>query len=239
MAEQNIPLGYKIWAVDNVVYGPVDLSLLTHWIKEERVMPDTWIFHQTNDIWQKASQIPELHQAFCEAQRAEGKTPPAEPQITHVNQLKPSALRRMKVLANMNDRQLERFREFLTLQSVPQFAVVVKQNDPGDAMFLVFEGELRVRLIIAGKESLITTLPAGEFFGEFCLFDHGPRSADVVANVDSLLLRLSASAYQQLLEDAPEVAAALLSAICKTLASRMRADNKRFRESIIFARIRD
>ena len=103
-------------------------------------------------------------------------------------------------------------------------------------MYLVLEGEVRVRLMIGGKETTLTTLNAGEFFGDISLFDHGPRSADVVANSESVLLKISAQAFQRLTNEAPDLATPFLLGICKTLTSRMRADNKRYRDTINFAR---
>jgi CRP-like cAMP-binding protein len=103
-------------------------------------------------------------------------------------------------------------------------------------MYLVLEGELRVRMMVAGKETILVTLSAGEFFGEISLFDHGPRSADVVANQDSLLLKITATAFEKLRSEAPDLAAPFLYAIAKTLTARIRADNKRYRDSIAFAR---
>ena len=51
---------YSIWAADNVVYGPVELPTLVDWIKDERVLADTWIYDCQNDRWHKASSLPEL-----------------------------------------------------------------------------------------------------------------------------------------------------------------------------------
>jgi CRP-like cAMP-binding protein len=103
-------------------------------------------------------------------------------------------------------------------------------------MFLVLEGELRVRMMIQGKETVLVTLAPGEFFGEISIFDRGPRSTDVVANKDSLLLKITAAAFARLLSEAPDLAAPFLYGICKTLTARIRADNKRYRDSVSFAR---
>jgi hypothetical protein len=54
------------------------------------------------------------------------------------------------------------------------------------------------------------------------LFDQGPRSADVVANVDGALLKLSTVAFQRLTREAPSLATPFLQA-----TSRIRAENKR------------
>ena len=103
-------------------------------------------------------------------------------------------------------------------------------------MYLVLEGEVRVRLMIGGKESLLAVLSAGDFFGEIALFDHGPRSADVVANSESVLLKISASAFQRLAQEHPDLATPFLLGIGKTLTGRIRADNKRYKDSVNFAR---
>ena len=94
-------------------------------------------------------------------------------------------------------------------------------------MFLILEGELRARMMIGGKETILATFGAGEFFGDMSLFDHGPRSADVIANQDSTVLKISALAFDRLTREAPALATPFLQATAKTLAARIRADNKR------------
>jgi hypothetical protein len=230
---------YKIWAADNVVYGPVDLAILSTWIREDRVTSNTWIFVESKDRWLKAAEIAELRDFFKASSPAPdtGTAIYLNPNATTVD-IKPGALRRIKILGNLDDSQLNRFKKYLETHSVRQFTPIVKQGDPGDAMFFVMEGEVRVSLMISGKERILATLPAGDFFGEFCLFDHGARSADVVANADSVLLRMSASSFQQLLAEQPELAAPFLTSVGKSMAARIRADNKRYRETINIAQSR-
>lgn len=237
MASDNDRTGYKIWAVDNVVYGPVELPILVGWVKEERVTDDTWIYSEQNDTWKKAGQVEEL-QMFFHRKSASGSFPASNGSQAGLGtqQVKPGSLRRVKIFAGMSDEQLGRFVQFMEVQQVRQWSQIVRQGEPGDAMYLVLEGEVRVRLMIDGKETILTTLLAGEFFGEIALFDHGPRSADVIANIDTTLLKISAAAFYKLAGDAPDLASPFLLAIGKTLTSRIRADNKRFRDSVTFAR---
>ena len=228
-ASQTCPL-YKIWGVDGIIYGPVELPTLVNWVKDERVTASTWIYCDHNDSWQKAKQLQELQMFF------RTKSPTSMPSSDTSANLKPGALRRVKILADMKDAQLERFAQFMEVLRVRQWTEVVKQGEAGDAMYLVLEGELRVRLMINGKETILAALGAGEFFGEMALFDHGFRSADVVANQDSVLLKISASSFEKVFNLAPELAAPFLFSISKTLAARIRADNKRFKDSVNFAR---
>ncbi|HUS34919.1 MAG TPA: cyclic nucleotide-binding domain-containing protein [Verrucomicrobiae bacterium] len=227
--------GFKIWGVDNVVYGPVELPTLVSWVKEDRVTADTWIYSEVSDAWNKGSNVPEL-QMFFRAHAGSGAARPSETNFIRAVGVKPGALRRIKTFAAMDDAQLERFIGYMQVANVRQFAEVVKQGEPGDAMYLVLEGEVRVRLMVSGKETILTSLGPGEFFGEISLFDHGPRSADVVANQDSTLLKISAGDFQRLATEAPELTTPFLLAMGKTLTQRIRADNKRYRETLNFAR---
>ena len=231
-----IKSGYRIWAVDDVVYGPVDLRTLGGWIEEERVTPQTWIFDQGKDLWQKAERMPELQKYFRTKTDAGASRSPTSDSTPLVPGIKPGMLRRVKIFADMPDQELGRFVQFMEVLQVRQWTEIVKQGSPGDAMYLVLEGEVRVRMMIAGKETILVTLPAGEFFGEISLFDQGARSADVIANQDSVLLKISASAFQRLLQHVPDISAPFLLAVGKTLAARIRADDKRYRDSISFAR---
>jgi hypothetical protein len=239
MRDVNQPVGYKIWAVDDVVYGPVELPMLVDWVKDQRVLAGTWVFSEAADAWHKAGTLPELQLFFRKATPAGAASPgtPGAPEASPlVAGIRPGVLRRVKIFADMSDQQLGRFVQFMEVVKVRQWTEVVKQGSHGDAMYLVLEGELRVRMMIGSKETILVTLPAGEFFGEISLFDQGPRSADVVANLDSVLLRISADAFQRLVREAPEISAPFLFAIAKTLTSRIRADDKRYRDSINFAR---
>ena len=231
--------GYKIWGIDDVIYGPVDLLVLTGWVKEDRVSADTWIYDEAKDRWQKAAEIPELISLFSADAAPKNQAAYDTELISKAPTLKPGTLRRIKVFAGLADEQLTRLVKNMEVREVKAFEEVVRMGTPGDAMYLILQGEVRVRMMISGKETTLTTLTAGDFFGEISLFDHGPRSADVVANDNATLLRFTAAAFERIVRTAPELAAPFLLAMGKTLTARIRADNKRFRETIAFARAVD
>jgi hypothetical protein len=226
---------FIVWGFDQTAYGPVELPALVSWVKDERVTADTWIFVGKENAWQKAAQVPELQMFF------RSKKPQASPDSSTASSprgIEPRALRRIKILSSLREDQLERFAQFVEVERIPQWTVIVKQGEPGDAMYLILEGELRARVDIMGKETILATFGPGEFFGDISLFDHGPRSADVVANSDSLVAKVSSEAFEQLANEAPELATPFLRAVGKTLTARIRADNKRFGDSVKFSQVR-
>jgi CRP-like cAMP-binding protein len=141
--------------------------------------------------------------------------------------IKPGSLRRIKILADLKDNQLAHLAEYMEFQEVNQWSVLFAQGDASDSMFLVLAGELRARSVVDGRETILATFGPGDFFGDMALFDHGPRSADLVANVDSTLLKITSVAFERLTREAPALATPFLQATARTMSARIRADNKR------------
>ncbi len=214
------PNRYFIWGIDESPYGPVPVNVLAEWVTDERVTAETWVYARNENRWLKAGQIPELKNYFGVEVNLQPVTPSRKG-------FTPGSLRRIKILAELNDAQLAHLAEFLELKDSKQHSVIINQGDAGDAMYLVMGGEVRVRSVVGGRETILTTLTTGDFFGEMALFDQGPRSADVVANTDATLLRLSNGSFQRLTREAPSLATPFLQATSRTLSSRIRADNKR------------
>lgn len=220
MDSQEFGNTYFIWGVDDSSYGPVELPVLIDWIADERVVPETWVFSRSAGLWQRASEFPELKTHFALKLSS-------VPDATSRVGIKPGSLRRIKILADLKDAQLAHLAEYMEMQEVSQWSVLFNQGDHSDAMFLVLAGELRARTVDNGRETILATFGPGEFFGDMALFDHGPRSADVVANVDSTLLKITSIAFDRLTREAPALATPFLQATARTLAARIRADNKR------------
>jgi CRP/FNR family cyclic AMP-dependent transcriptional regulator len=234
MDSNNTNTGYFVWGLDKAAYGPVELPALIAWIKDERVFADTWLFAEQGSRWQQAAALPELQLLFRPPSASAAGTGAPQGASLEDNGVKPGALRRVKILAGFTDQELARFAQCMVVEKVRQWTQVVKQGDHSDAMYLILEGELRVRIMVADKEKILVTLGPGEFFGDIALFDHGPRSADVVANKDSLVLKLTAAAFQKFARECPEIATPFLLAVGKTLTARIRADNKRYQDTIYF-----
>jgi CRP/FNR family transcriptional regulator, cyclic AMP receptor protein len=225
MSESQTANDFIIWGIDDAPYGPVELQVLADWVKDERVLPETWVLVRRTGTWERAADITDLGPVFARQTALPSAPQPVKAAATG---LKPGSLRRIKILAGLSDAQLGQLLQFMDLQSLRQWSVVVKQGEPGDAMHLILEGELRVRTMAGGKETILATFGPGDFFGEMSLFDHGPRSADVVANVDSTTLKFTSAAFNRLVLEAPDLAAPFLQATARTMAARIRADNKRF-----------
>ncbi len=209
------------------------LTTLISMVRDERVTPDTWIFVNKAGAWQRALDVEEL-QWFFQVRAGRLQAPDGERETPRG--FDPRALRRLKLLAGMTDEQLERFADFTEVQHVPLSATIVKQGDHGDAMYLILEGELSVRMKVGGADTTLAILTPGDFFGDIALFDHGPRSADVVATANCVLLRISETAFNEISREAPDLATPFLRALGRTLTARIRAGNKHHGENVLMSR---
>ena len=109
---------------------------------------------------------------------------------------------------------------------------IIKQGDPADALFFVLAGGVRVRLIVGLQDKTLARIPAGEFFGEMAMFTQSARSADVLAEEGTRLLRFSAESFRLLIAEKPEAAARMLFAIARTMANRISEDNRRLKTQV-------
>src|SRR5579872_3660491 len=113
--ESSAPL-YRVWGVDNVAYGPVELPALVSWIKAERVLRDSWIFDHAGAKWCKAAEIPELSSLFSR------RPAPHRQDALPTDSIPPGCLRRIKILSGMDDAQLQSFANYMEAQQFKQFA---------------------------------------------------------------------------------------------------------------------
>jgi len=231
MVENEAPL-YRVWGIDNIAYGPVELPTLVSWLKQERVLADTWIFAESSNTWAKAADLPELKMLFQRRPADKPATSAATaPRVT------PAALRRIKILATVDEKVLESFLRYLEPVEVRPFTVLARPGDPADAMYFLLEGELRAYILTDERESTLGTLMPGDSFGEIALLDQGTRSAFVSANRVSLLLKLSAVSFAQILREAPALAAPLNLGLARALAGRLRGLTKRYEDSVHFGQV--
>ena len=225
---------YKVWAADDVVYGPIDFPLLSQWVREARVARDNWVYTEQTESWARAADLPELGLYFKEV----GLVQPGTMNAPLIPGVPVGTLQEVEIFKNMTDRQRGRFAQCMEVQKFAKFETLVNEGDPGGAMFILLEGVVRVRKMIGGKENVITTLTVGEMFGEMSLFDLGKRSADIVANSEGVLLRLDVEVFDRMMDKQPEVAAPFLTEVTKKMSARIRADNERHKKDTILMQAR-
>lgn len=125
---------------------------------------------------------------------------------------------RVPLFSDLAPPDLEALSRMLTPQRYARDEVILLQGDTDSDLFIIERGSVRVVLTSAdGREVVLALLGPGEFFGELSLLDGLPGHADVIAQDDCSLLRLSREKFRAFLATHPNVAEKLLAVLGRRL----------------------
>jgi len=107
-------------------------------------------------------------------------------------------------------------------------SVIFREGDEakGEA-FLVHDGKVEIRKLIAGEQRILNVLKKGELLGDFALFRNAPRSATAIAVEPVTLMVIPANRLDHMVRSNPGLAMAII----RDLANRMLAAEERAREA--------
>ena len=104
--------------------------------------------------------------------------------------------------------------------------VVFHEGDPGDSLYLVGEGSVKIsKEDRGGREQVLDYIKPGNFFGEMALLEGKPRSAMATAAEPTLLGAVKEETFQHLLELAPS---RLHMNFLRSISERLRSVNSHF-----------
>lgn len=120
-------------------------------------------------------------------------------------------LQRSPLFRGLTPPALERVAALATQRRYREGEVVCSQGDPGDALYGVVTGRVRISTGDAdGREIFLNIMEPGDTFGEIALLDGGMRTATAVAMAPSELVALRRDHLMELLQREPQVALELL-----------------------------
>jgi CRP/FNR family cyclic AMP-dependent transcriptional regulator len=98
--------------------------------------------------------------------------------------------------------------------------VLFKEGAPGDEMYLIRSGKIRIVKDLEGTQKTLAVIGEGEFFGEMALLDKRPRSASAIAETDAKLIIVDRNAFLSSVNKNP-----FIKYIIETLTTRLRKTN--------------
>jgi sulfate permease, SulP family len=112
---------------------------------------------------------------------------------------------------------------------LPDGTVLIHQGESPDDVYVLASGRLRVETLTErGTRMRLRTLRPGVVVGEVAMYSGVPRTADVVAETPSVVLKLSKDSIERMEAEDPELAAALHRWLATTLAGRLGESLKAF-----------
>lgn len=97
--------------------------------------------------------------------------------------------------------------------------IIIRQGEPGDSLFLISRGLVRVSIGQGDLNTSVANLGPGQFFGEMSLMTGEPRSATCIAASDVLCHVIDHAGFQQLLTMRPHVAEQMSSVLAARQAA--------------------
>jgi CRP-like cAMP-binding protein len=122
-------------------------------------------------------------------------------------------LKNVPLFRGLSQRQIEQVARLADEVEVPAGKRLASAGEVGHELFVIVDGEARVRT----KDGRTIRLSPGEFFGEMSLIDGGPRSATVDAATPMKLLVVGHREFWELLADAPPLAGKIMRALSQRL----------------------
>lgn len=128
------------------------------------------------------------------------------------------ALGRCRLFAGLGPEALEAIARSLRIRRFRRGEVLFHEGDPGDALFIIASGAVKVVVPSEeGEEAILATLKRGDFLGELALLDGAPRSASAIALEATDALTLPRDQFRALADAEPAIRGALLEAMAREL----------------------
>ncbi len=127
-------------------------------------------------------------------------------------------LRKIPLFTELSEDELQAVAELITRQDVQKKNIVVQEGEPGEALYIILEGSVKISSYTAeGREIVLSLLNKGSFFGEMSLLDKRPRSATVTTMEDARFAQVRRTDLEPLLLKQPGIALKLLSEVVARL----------------------
>jgi CRP/FNR family transcriptional regulator, cyclic AMP receptor protein len=127
-------------------------------------------------------------------------------------------LRSVPLFSSLDQDAATRLSNLLSVRDYPTSAVIFRNGDPGDAMYLVDLGKVRISITDAdGHMVTLADLGPGDFFGEMAILDGRGRSADATVMESARLGRLTREDFLHFVEGDPSIPLEMLTALTRRL----------------------
>ena len=127
---------------------------------------------------------------------------------------KMKSLRRAMIFAYCTTEQLLKIAGIAQEIRFAAGEVIFRENDPGDALYQIVRGRVRLEKPSA---DFVTVRTEDETFGTLAILDRSARESSALAEEDTLALRIDAAEFLEVLTENPEIVQGLFSALTREI----------------------
>jgi CRP-like cAMP-binding protein len=96
-----------------------------------------------------------------------------------------------------------------SIREYPRDRMVFSEGEPGDELYIIRQGSVKITKIAEGNEVLLAVLKPGDIFGEMALLESKPRTACAITYEDCVLLAVSRANFSRMVAAQPQIIAKL------------------------------
>jgi CRP/FNR family transcriptional regulator, cyclic AMP receptor protein len=129
-----------------------------------------------------------------------------------------AVLRSVPLFASLDSKATAELGRFLTIHDYPQAASIFRNRDPGDAMYIIDLGKVRISIKDAdGHIVTLAELGPSDFFGEMSMLDGHGRSADATVLENARVAKLTREDFLTFMRSDPRITLEMLTALTRRL----------------------
>jgi cAMP-dependent protein kinase regulator len=153
--------------------------------------------------------VEKLLVGLSDQKEGEPAAAPDEPEVFEIVDLESDVVESPTPPGLFKELSPEEFKQIVPHLSLSHFekdVVIVKEGDPGDSLFIIVRGSVRV--LTKGprqKEIVLANLGEGDFFGEVSLLTGRPRTATILTTAASDVLELTRADYESIIKKYPHI----------------------------------
>ena len=128
---------------------------------------------------------------------------------------------------DLNKNELEDIALMMKELEFPQKTLLIEDGSLGSSIYIIKDGTAKVtKMLDEEKEEIIAVFNAGDCIGEMSMFDHRPRSANVVVDAGTRLFEIPGKEFEEYLNSNKELALKVYKAATLMLCQRLREANQ-------------
>jgi CRP-like cAMP-binding protein len=128
-----------------------------------------------------------------------------------------NAVERLKKIAPYVKNIQQPFKPGETVRSYAKDEIVFCEGEPGDELFIIQKGSVKIIKITDNNEILLAVLKTGDIFGEMALLESKPRAAGAVAYENCQLMAVNKENFQQMIKTQPQLIARLTTLLSERI----------------------
>jgi CRP-like cAMP-binding protein len=127
-------------------------------------------------------------------------------------------LRNHPIFCDLEPEALDQLCRYAKHSTLKRGATIFSKGDPGNSLFAVISGTVKISISSAdGRSAILNLIGAGEIFGEIAVLDGQARTADATANTNCEIFAIDRREYLPFVRSQPELAMKFIELLCTRL----------------------